>query len=88
MRQGEPLPPIEVWAWRGKYYVLDGHHRVAAARALGIDYISANVIEVVELSRHEAKALGSDGRSAAPDSATTDRAQLSLSWLSQRGFSD
>jgi hypothetical protein len=57
MRQGEPLPPIEVWAWRGKYYVLDGHHRVAAARALGSDYISAHVIEVVELSRFDAKAV-------------------------------
>ena len=57
MRQGEPLPPIEVWAWRGKYYVLDGHHRVAAARALGSDYISAHVIEVVELSRYDNKAL-------------------------------
>ena len=34
MRQGEPFSPIEVWAWRGEYYVLDGHHRVAAARAL------------------------------------------------------
>jgi ParB/Sulfiredoxin domain len=58
MRQGEPLPPIEVWQWRGEYYVLDGHHRVAAARALGIDYISAHVIEVVELSRYDAKAEG------------------------------
>jgi ParB-like chromosome segregation protein Spo0J len=56
MRQGEPLPPIEVWAWRGEYYVLDGHHRVAAARALGSDYISAQVTEVVELSRYDAKA--------------------------------
>jgi ParB/Sulfiredoxin domain len=57
MREGEPLPPIEVWAWRGEYYVLDGHHRVAAARALGSDYISAHVIEVVELSRYDAKGL-------------------------------
>jgi hypothetical protein len=64
MRQGEPLPPIEVWAWRGEYYVLDGHHRVAAARALGSDYISAHVIEVVELARYDAE--GFDGRSAAP----------------------
>ena len=40
MREGEPLPPIEVWAWHGEYYVLDGHHRVAAARALGSDYIA------------------------------------------------
>jgi ParB-like nuclease family protein len=46
MRQGKSLPPIDVWAWRGDYYVLDGHHRVAAARALGRDYISAHVIEV------------------------------------------
>lgn len=46
MREGEPLPPIEVYAWRGKYYVLDGHHRVAAARAMGSDFISAHVIEV------------------------------------------
>jgi hypothetical protein len=46
MREGNPLPPIEVWAWHGEYYVLDGHHRVAAARALGNDYISAHVIEV------------------------------------------
>jgi hypothetical protein len=59
MRQGEPLPPIDVWALRGKYYVLDGHHRVAAARALGIDYISANVIDVVELTRYDAKAPAS-----------------------------
>ena len=46
MRQGRSLPPIDVWAWRGEYYVLDGHHRVAAARALGRDYISAHVVEV------------------------------------------
>jgi hypothetical protein len=46
MREGESLPPIEVWAWHGEYYVLDGHHRVAAARALGRDYISAHVTEV------------------------------------------
>lgn len=46
MRQGEPLPPIEVYAWRGEYYVLDGHHRVAAACAVGSAFISAHVIEV------------------------------------------
>ncbi len=46
MRQGKSLPPIDVWAWRGEYYVLDGHHRVAAAHALGRDYIGAHVVEV------------------------------------------
>jgi ParB-like chromosome segregation protein Spo0J len=43
--------------WRGEYYVLDDHHRVTAARALGSDYISAHVIELVELSRYDAKAV-------------------------------
>jgi len=46
MRQDEPLPPIEVYGWRGEYYVLDGHHRVAAARATGSDFIDADVIDV------------------------------------------
>lgn len=46
MREGEPLPPIEVWACCGGYFVVDGHHRVAAARALGLDVISAQVVEV------------------------------------------
>lgn len=46
MRQGQQLPPIDVWAWRGNYYVLDGHHRVEAARALRLDSISAHVVEV------------------------------------------
>lgn len=46
MRREEALPPIDVWSWGGAYYVLDGHHRVAAARALGSDSISAHVIEV------------------------------------------
>jgi hypothetical protein len=46
MREGKSIPPIDVWAWRGEYYVLDGHHRVAAARALGTDYILAHVVEV------------------------------------------
>jgi hypothetical protein len=53
MRKSEPLPPIEVWAWRGEHYVLDGHHRVAAARALGSNYMSPHVVEVVELSRYD-----------------------------------
>ena len=46
MRQDRPLPPIDVWSWGGAYYVLDGHHRVAAARALRSDSISAHVVEV------------------------------------------
>jgi hypothetical protein len=41
----EPLPPILVHRVGKEYFVLDGHHRVAAARALGRVYIDAEVTE-------------------------------------------
>src|SRR5687768_1062478 len=34
-RDGRPLPPIEVVAGPGGYYVVDGRHRVSVARAFG-----------------------------------------------------
>jgi ParB-like nuclease domain len=46
LRQGTTLPPIEVYRLHGHYYVSDGHHRVAAARALGEKSIAAYVTEV------------------------------------------
>jgi hypothetical protein len=45
MCQERPLPAIEVYGLGGEYYVLDGHHRVAAARALGGIYLDAVVHE-------------------------------------------
>ena len=48
MYRGEPVGRVEVYAWQGDYYVLDGHHRVAAARALGQDFLEAVVTEVGE----------------------------------------
>jgi hypothetical protein len=46
MLQGAALPPIEVYKVGEVYFVKDGHHRVSAARHLGQEFISANVIEV------------------------------------------
>jgi hypothetical protein len=46
LRQGETLPPIEVYRWHGHYYVSDGHHRVAASRVLGEKSIAAYVTEI------------------------------------------
>jgi uncharacterized ParB-like nuclease family protein len=46
MAEGGELPPIDVYKLGDNYYVIDGHHRVSVARALGWDTISARVIEV------------------------------------------
>jgi len=46
LREGETLPPIEVYRLHGRYYLSDGHHRVAASRALGEKSIAAYVTEV------------------------------------------
>jgi hypothetical protein len=46
IRRGETVPPIDVYRWHGRYYVADGHHRIAAARALGEDVIPAYVTEI------------------------------------------
>jgi hypothetical protein len=46
MRLGRTLPPIEVYRLHDDYYVYDGHHRVAAARALGESHIAGRVIVI------------------------------------------
>lgn len=45
MERGEILPPVELYKLGYDYYVLDGNHRVAAARALGQRDIDAVVTE-------------------------------------------
>lgn len=47
MRDNRPLPPIKLYQIRDDYYVLDGNHRVAAAKELGRDEIRAKVIELL-----------------------------------------
>ena len=50
MSDGLPLPAIEVYKLGDCYYVLDGHHRVAAARAASQISIDAEVIECAAAS--------------------------------------
>jgi ParB-like nuclease domain len=45
--EGRTLPPIEVYRLHGHFWVSDGHHRVAAARALGEESITAYVTEIL-----------------------------------------
>jgi hypothetical protein len=47
MRTGEELPPITLYQLGTRYYVIDGHTRVAAAKELGIEYLDANVTEAL-----------------------------------------
>lgn len=47
MRTGRPLPPVKLYQIREDYYVLDGNHRVAAAKELGRFDIQAKVIELL-----------------------------------------
>lgn len=37
------FPPIQVYELDGRYFVVDGHHRVAIARQQGMEYIDAEV---------------------------------------------
>ena len=54
MAAGEILPPVELYKLGFGYYVLDGNHRVAAAKALGVLEIDADVTELVPLADREA----------------------------------
>jgi hypothetical protein len=43
-RQGKALPPVKLVQVGDVYFVLDGHHRISVARALGQQDIEAKVI--------------------------------------------
>jgi uncharacterized ParB-like nuclease family protein len=57
MRAGDALPPIELYKLRRWYYVLDGHHRVGAARRLGVETLEAEVTLFVPSGDPEAVRL-------------------------------
>src|SRR5690242_18490007 len=46
IRSGRGMDPVELYRCDGRYYVLDGHHRVAVARALGERWVQANITDV------------------------------------------
>jgi len=51
MERGDCLPAIDLYKLGTSYYVLDGHHRVAAARLIGQVELDARVVEFVPLGR-------------------------------------
>jgi hypothetical protein len=46
LRCGRGMDPVDLYHCGDRYYVLDGHHRIAVARALGERWISATITEV------------------------------------------
>jgi hypothetical protein len=82
MRRGTALPALEVYELRAgqdndrasapvdEYYVVDGHHRVAMAKKLGVDFLDAHVVLY--------RAIGqSPDDGIAPASAATDERSTS-----------
>jgi ParB-like chromosome segregation protein Spo0J len=47
MKKGADFPPISVYQLGNRYFVIDGHTRVAAAKQLDIDFLDADVIEAL-----------------------------------------
>jgi DNA-binding Lrp family transcriptional regulator len=47
MRQGKALPPVKLYKIKEEYYVLDGNHRIAAAKEFGYGDIQAKIVEFI-----------------------------------------
>ena len=47
MRQGRPLGPVKLYQIKDDYYVLDGNHRISAAKQLNHDEILAHIFEFI-----------------------------------------
>jgi DNA-binding Lrp family transcriptional regulator len=47
LREGRRLPPVILYQIKDEYYVLDGNHRIAAAKELGHSDIAASIVEFI-----------------------------------------
>lgn len=47
LKQGKLLPPVKLYQIKDEYYVMDGNHRVAAARELGHECVRADILEFI-----------------------------------------
>jgi len=57
LEEGEPLPPIELYKMDDDYYILDGHHRIMAAKRPGQKFFDAHVVEYFPLDDTPKRAL-------------------------------
>ncbi len=47
LREGRVLPPVKLYQIKDAFYVLDGNHRIAAAKELDHDEIRAHIVEFI-----------------------------------------
>lgn len=47
LREGRRLPPVKLYQIKDRFYVLDGNHRIAAAKELGHSEIHAHIVEFI-----------------------------------------
>ena len=45
IKQGKPLPPVKLYQIKEQYFVLDGNHRIAAAKEFGWISIDAHILQ-------------------------------------------
>jgi hypothetical protein len=57
MEQGEIMPPLDLYRLRDDYYVVDGHHRVAVAKEIGVAYLDAHVTDFLPVADTPANVL-------------------------------
>lgn len=62
LERGEVMPPIELYKLGYNYYVLDGNHRVAAARYINQKDIDAVVTEFLPVSNEEGATVFNERR--------------------------
>jgi DNA-binding Lrp family transcriptional regulator len=44
---GRKLPPVKLYQIKNEFYVLDGNHRIAAAKEIGLNQIDAQILEFI-----------------------------------------
>lgn len=47
MQEGRPIPPVSLYQIKDNFYIVDGHHRVTAARKLGQSHIQSKILELL-----------------------------------------
>ncbi len=57
LQDGRPIPPVSLYQIKDGYYIVDGHHRVTAARNLRQSHIQANILELLPSEDNEENRL-------------------------------